>query len=111
MTETLEDLAGHWAEIHTGHSGAFGGLAGFHVGFVEEVTEYAVLLRKIDGEVLFLPRGTLRQVKIVDPEDTSEAGTLLRASSAPDSESLLRPASHTESTTETLLRPSSESEE
>ena len=102
----LEQLVGHWVEISAFGTSGFN-IPMFAVGFVQEVNDYSMLVRKVDGEVMFLPCSSVLSARIVDPEDTSEAGRLLRPSAAPESESLLRPAgSGSEADIELLLKPS-----
>ena len=55
---------------------------------------------RIDAEDL-LPLGA----RIVDPEDTSERGTLLRPADSPENEMLLRPAAQGDTNPDRLLRP------
>src|SRR5437016_221686 len=102
----MEQLIGHWVELRLGQSVTVGGLPSFVAGYVEDVTEWALYVRTFKQETLFLPRQSILSARIVDPEDTSDAGILLRPANAPQDEQLLRPAGDSESDPDKLLRPS-----
>jgi hypothetical protein len=97
-------LVGHWVQIRTTpYLPGIGGPTGNEFGILEAVDEGALLLKKWNGETLYLPIDSIREV-IQMEESPADADTLLRASEAPE-EPLLRPASGGDTDPDKLLTP------
>jgi hypothetical protein len=70
-----------------------GGPRTFYFGILEACDVDAMLLRQTNGETLFLPLSSIRRVEMFDLDGTRPENKLLRPAGAPNSETLVRPAS------------------
>jgi hypothetical protein len=112
MADDLPALIGQWVQITTSEAGIvpFSSTSSYF-GVIEGIDGGAVILRTWLGETLYLPRVTVRSVRVLDPPP-GEKEKLLRASEAPQEESLLRPAGRSANDPDSLPRipPSSHEE-
>jgi hypothetical protein len=101
----LDSLIGHWVQVRTtGGSAAYGVHPNTEFGILEGFDDVCYLLKKWNGETLYLPADTVRDVIPLD-EPSVPANTLLRASDAPEAP-LLRPATMGDAgDPDKLLRP------
>ena len=101
----LDALVGHWVQIVTApNSYVFGRPTGIEFGILEGFDEGYCLLRKQDGETLYILADYVRGIIPLE-EPPTPATTLLRPAEAPE-EPLLRPASNGDpDDQDKLLRP------
>ncbi len=113
MSEQIKALVGQWVEVRWGAGSgpavfpSYVALPSLVYGLVEECDDYALLLRKLDGETLYLPLDSIRSMKPVAPPRQAQ-DQLLRPSEAPDANSLVRPAAGPSEESNYLLRPDEE---
>src|SRR5436190_20428205 len=101
----LDSFIGHWVQILTApNSYVLSRPTGIEFGILEGFDEGCCLLRKRDGETLYIPADYVRGIISLE-EPPTPATTLLRPAEAPE-EPLLRPASNGDpDNPKTLLRP------
>ena len=104
MADDLLSLIGQWVQITTSEAGImpFSSTSSYF-GVIEGIDGGAVILRTWLGQALYLPRDTVRSVRVLAPPP-GEKEKLLRASEAPEEGSLLRPAGRAAEDTDSLPR-------
>jgi len=92
MNSLWKAMVGQVVQVWTSGAILTSGSHSHYFGVLEACDEDALLLRQQNGETLFLPLSTIRRIETIDPDELSQENLLLRPTSAPDSETLVRPA-------------------